>query len=127
MRGPPFKFFEKRCCAGVRRDRLRSGTRAAEAVIDISARRCDLRRLRRRAEAGVEAGQTLTPRHRGRSQRGSRIETAFGEGALVSFATRSRAPPESAGWRSASPPTWWTWKRAAVAEVAEAHGLPFLA
>ncbi len=126
--GRSFKFFEKDqmalVCGGMGAAAAR---RAAEAIINLYHPELVI-------SAGfaggldplLQAGDTLTPRHVIDARDGSRTDSGFGEGVLVSFETVADAEQKTKLARAFGAHAV-DMEAAAVARSALAHGVEFLA
>ena len=126
--GRGFKFFESAgkvlVCGGIGAEAAR---RATEAIIELYSPELVISAgFAGGLEPALRTGQTLTPRFVIDAGDGSRTDTAFGEGVLVSFADIADVE-QKARLRQAYGAQAVDMEAAAVARSAEAHGVRFLA
>ena len=123
-----FKFFEKQgaalVCGGIGAEAAR---RAAEAIITLYRPELVISAgFAGGLDPSLQTGHTLTPRHVIDASDGSRTDSGFGKGVLISFAGIADVE-QKARLGEAYGAHAVDMEAAAVARSAEAHGVKFLA
>ena len=126
--GRTFRFYENAgavaVCGGIGPEAAR---RAAQAVIALFSPQLILSAgFAGAANNAMNIGQILIPRHVINANDGSTIDTATGEGTLVTFASIA-SPEQKAKLAASFGAQAVDMEASAVAQAAEAHGVPFAA
>lgn len=126
--GREYKFFEQEgmalVCGGIGQEAAR---RAAAAIITLYRPALVISAgFAGGLDPALTIGRTLTPRHVIDASDGSRTDSGFGEGVIISFAEVANAE-QKAKLRQAYGADAVDMEAAAVAHSAQAHGVRFLA